>query len=219
MGVNGVNNFDYTNFMFNSYTNKKKDNFIEQMGKSYSNYINISSFGSSLNSLYNDLKNISNESERSKALEGARDIIINFAKNSNGLELARFTDSLNKLKETDNVAFNKLFVEANDLNSLHYNVGKWANTFSNLYDTGFQKEFISETDTILKNQAQADEKVLAMNNFVDSIDKMLNAEFPKEDMLKDSLSGFFKGLDNFSTLAQKNDFMNDYVKNSTKGIA
>ncbi len=48
---------------------------------------------------------------------------------------------------------------------------------------------------------------------------MLNTKFPKEDMIKNSISTFFKGIDNYQDLTQKNNYINDFTENITKGIA
>ncbi len=112
-----VNSINYISSLFNSYTNNKPDdNIIEQIGNKYSNYINISAFGESLNNLYNDLKNISNSQDREKALSGARNVITSLAKNSDGLELSKLTGSLQTLKKENADAFNSFFITENELN-------------------------------------------------------------------------------------------------------
>jgi hypothetical protein len=220
MNINDINNnINYISSLFSYSDSSKNSNIIEEIGSKYENYLNISSFGKSLNALYNDLKNIDNQADRTAALEGAKNIIISLAKNSDGTELAKFTQSLNVLKEDNTQTFNKLFINANRLNDIHQDIGSWVKTFSNLYSTGFQKDYINETDTILNTQADNSEKLLTINNFINSIDKILNTRFPKEDILKDALTAFFKGLDNSQDLNTKNDYMNNTAENITKGVA
>ncbi len=215
-----VNSINYISSLFNSYTNNKPDdNIIEQIGNKYSNYINISAFGESLNNLYNDLKNISNSQDREKALSGARNVITSLAKNSDGLELSKLTGSLQTLKKENADAFNSFFITENELNNMNYDTKKWVTNFANLYGTGYQKNYIEETNTILKSDTENSDKLTTIDNFINAIDTMLNTKFPKEDMIKNSISTFFKGIDNYQDLTQKNNYINDFTENITKGIA
>lgn len=197
----------------------QKDDIIEQLGSRYSNYVNISTFGQSLNNIYNDLKNIDDEQKRTEALEGARNIIISLSKNSEGTELAKLTKSLSTLKKDNLETFNNLFIEADRLNSLHYDVGGWIKSFSDLYETEYQKEYIDKTDKIINAEEDGSQKILTLDKFVNGISSIMGMNVSGNKLKENAVTGFFKGLDNYTNLTDMGNFIDTYTNNITKGTA
>ncbi len=214
MYINGIN---YANFLFSYQNSAQKSGLIEQLSNKYSNYVNISTFGQSLNNIYNDLKNIDDEKKREEALKGARNIIISLSKTSDGTELAKFKNSLSSLKKDNLETFNNLFVEANELNSLHYDIGGWIKSFSNLYETGYQKEYVDKTDKIMNTEGDGSQKILTLDKFVNGVGSISDMNVSDDKLKEDALSNFFKGLNNYTNLSDINNFIDTYTNNITKG--
>ncbi|WP_025209908.1 hypothetical protein [Hippea sp. KM1] len=192
------------NQLFKNDNNKNNSSDIvgtlQTLGQKYAT---ISAFGKKLNDIYTTLSQQEGISEQ--ALAGARDVIVSLA-NSDSDKWMETTQALDEFKNSDK--FSELFEAAHTIKTRNYDLNEWLNGFVNTNKYGFADEFITETNTILGygNTTEAASLFEDYVNMVNDIAK--NA--PNEDIVANTYSTFFKGMASYSSIEEKNAFMDTF---------
>ncbi|WP_022670162.1 hypothetical protein [Hippea alviniae] len=208
MAINSINDINsyVVNELFKDKTDKNDStSVISGLQTLSEKYAEISAFGKKLNEIYTTL---SQSNADSRALEGARDVILSFVNSSStDLDWMETVNRLDTLKN-NNELFENFFSTANLVKEKTGSLSAWLTAFNGIAQYGFEDDFINQTNTIL-NSDNSELAADTFEKFLNTLNDILSSS-PNEGITRQSLSTFFSGLSSATTLGDKNDFITNF---------